>query len=254
MDKLFTQVQVVIMPRIEYHGKHLWYSVYGTGSHVVLMLPGAIGTAKSDFYVQLDPSHQNCLDFDKFKFVFIEPHGWGRLNQQREYHSGMLDDDAEYCHYIMQVSSTIPPVLIQFNILFYQHLGHHQFSIYAWSEGAKIALVMARTLGPSVVRCMVLQAVMTYSTELSTKRLMWSRNVHNWDREVLQNYVNAYNGDVARVSYLWNKHMDYVQTFDEIFPNGILGPVEEGLNKIDCPTLLIHGDKVCPIISKLFVF
>lgn len=91
------------MPEIEFDGKRVWYSVHGTGEHAVLVLPGAIGTVKSDFDVQLNPANAHCFDFFNFKWVFVEMHGWGQLNQERVYDPNILETDADYCHYIMQV-------------------------------------------------------------------------------------------------------------------------------------------------------
>lgn len=122
-------------------------------------------------------------------------------------------------------------------------MGCDQYSIYAWSEGAKVALLLAHRLGPEIIRSVVAQSVIPYQSPTSTKHFMWSRNVHNWDPAVLSRYSQAYDGDLQKVSILWNTHMDYIEAFEEYFPDGILGTPEEGLQQIQCPVLVIHGEK-----------
>lgn len=101
--KIQSNLSNIKMPEIGVDGMLVWYSEHGHGPHAVLVLPGAIGTAESDFDVQLNPASSHCFDFTKFKFVCIELHGWGRLNQQRIYDPNILERDADYCHHIMQV-------------------------------------------------------------------------------------------------------------------------------------------------------
>lgn len=124
-----------------------------------------------------------------------------------------------------------------------QFLGHEQYSVYGWSEGAKVALVLAHRLGPEVIRCAVAHSVIPYQSALSTRNLMWSRNVRNWDPAMLAKFAKAYGGDVDKVANLWNQHMDYVKGFENYFPDGLLGPLNEGLQQVKCPTLVLHGER-----------
>ena len=42
-------------------------------------------------------------------------------------------------------------------------------------------------------------------------------------------------GDLETATLVWGLHVDYYKTIDDI--------CEEGISKIRCPTLIIHGDR-----------
>ena len=136
-------------------------------------------------------------------------------------------------------------MLTMTNILhFLQNLGFDRYSIIGWSDGTKVSLMIGRMCGHGVVRSLVLQSVTTYYTQIFNKRLLWSRNVKNWERETMLKYSQAY-GNEARVAYLWGKFVDFmVDKFANQYPQGLLGPTEEGLAQVKSPTLVLHGDKV----------
>ena len=113
-----------------------------------------------------------------------------------------------------------------------------------WSEGAKVSLVLAHKYGSVKVRSLVLQGIITYASEIGTKHILWSRNMQNWDQKMLSKYIQAYGNDENKVTLLWDKHMDYTERIAEFFPNGIIGPIESGLTKVEPPTLVLHGNKV----------
>lgn len=84
------------------------YEIFGTGEHVVLIIPGAIGTAASDFPQQLsnDSSSEDCLDYLKFTFVAVELPGWGRsVPPERSFGPHTYRHDARCCLALMEVSA-----------------------------------------------------------------------------------------------------------------------------------------------------
>ena len=89
----------------EVNGQPLWYDVFGSGPHVVLLIPGGIGTAQSDFYLQLDASSKYCFDFTKFTVVCVELPGWGLSTPpSRKYGPDVFQVDVKCCTSLMQVS------------------------------------------------------------------------------------------------------------------------------------------------------
>ena len=125
-----------------------------------------------------------------------------------------------------------------------QHLGHTRFSVIGWSEGAKIALVLARIGGSALIRSCVLQGIITYSSKIGTKNMLWSRDVRKWDPKMLDRYITAYDDDEGRVTELWENQIEWIANLEKYFPLGILGVPEEGLTKVEPPTLVLQGDKV----------
>lgn len=104
---------------------------------------------------------------------------------------------------------------------------------------------MGRQMGPKI-KALILQGCVTYASDLNTKRILWSRDMQNWDYEMLKKYEQAYNNDLDRVEDLWQRHMDLaIDKYGQFYPQGLLGPPEDGFQKIQCPTLVLHGDRVC---------
>ncbi|CAG2180089.1 unnamed protein product, partial [Oppiella nova] len=81
----------------EVNGWPLWYDKYGTGPSPVLMIPGALGTGKMDFYEQLEGD--DALDLKKFTIIAVDPPGWGRSRPPvRAYNKDLYSNDVD-CYY-----------------------------------------------------------------------------------------------------------------------------------------------------------
>ncbi|KAI7684849.1 hypothetical protein SSS_03979 [Sarcoptes scabiei] len=103
---------------------------------------------------------------------------------------------------------------------------------------------MGRKFGDSRIKALILQGCVTYASDTSTKRILWSRDLQNWDQEMLKRYISAYDDDFDRVEDLWQRHIDFaIEKYGEFYPKGLLGPVEDGLKSIKCSTMILHGDR-----------
>lgn len=103
---------------------------------------------------------------------------------------------------------------------------------------------MARKFGGTRIKSLIVQGLMTFHTDSASKHIMWSRDLQNWDIELLRKYEQAYGDDIDRVEDLWQRHLDLaIENYDRYYPQGLLGPVQDGLRKIECPTLVLHGDR-----------
>lgn len=60
---------------------------------------------------------------------------------------------------------------------------------------------------------------------------------------MLGKYIKAYGDDEKKVTKLWDNHMNYTEKIEQFWPDGILGPLESGLAKVEPPMLVLHGDK-----------
>ncbi|CAG2170092.1 unnamed protein product, partial [Oppiella nova] len=82
------------------NGWSVWYEKFGSGPKPVLLIPGAIGTGRTDFYHQLEGD--NVLDFDLVTIIAVELPGWGRSRPPvRKYGTGVYDNDAQCLYELM---------------------------------------------------------------------------------------------------------------------------------------------------------
>ncbi|CAG2172512.1 unnamed protein product, partial [Oppiella nova] len=200
---------------VEVNGWSVWYEKFGSGPRPVLLIPGATGTGRSDFQHQLEGD--NALDFDMFTIIAVELPGWGRSRPPvRKYGTG--------------------------------ELGFNKYSILSWSDGTKVALLMA-TLYPQSVESLILTSVYTYITNESLKQLLSSQNVDNWHKDKLESYMKSY-GKKEVIQQLWTRFIKFAEYYNQYFPEN-----KNNYHLIKCRVLIIHGekDKMCELsqITKL---
>ena len=93
-------------------GTKINYCTTGNGGHVVLLLPGALGTARSDFTPQLE----GLNSLGKLTLVAWDPPGYGKSRPpNRTFPQNFFERDA----YVAKK--------------FMQSLGHDKFSVLGWS-------------------------------------------------------------------------------------------------------------------------
>ncbi|XP_054158078.1 valacyclovir hydrolase-like [Oppia nitens] len=204
---------------VEFNGWTIWYDKHGSGDIPVLMIPGAIGTARTDFYEQLEGD--DILDEDKFTIIAVDPPGSGRSRPPvRKYGSNLYDIDAQ-CFYQLMI-----------------HLGYESFAVIGWSEGATAALWMACKY-PKVITKMIISGVIAYPDTKVLTELRAIGSVKQWPRKRLDNYRKAYTSD-EEIAKLWDKQLMFYEHIRTYFPNDVN---EDNYRHIDFPVLIIHGDK-----------
>ena len=122
------------------NGIKLFYDSRGNGSHALLCIPGAMGTAKSDFTLQVD--HFGLRD--GFKIVAFDPRGYrnSRRPPERPFvGTSSFENDAKDAKVLMDA------------------LGIQKFSVLGWSDGGITGLILA-SLFPDAVKCLVVWGVM----------------------------------------------------------------------------------------------
>ncbi len=105
-----------------------------------------------------------------------------------------------------------------------------------WSDGAKIALIMAIQY-PSRIRSCIVWGIVTYATEKDIKAVLITRNIRYWGNDMIENYQKVYGNEWLDI---WNNHMNFLENIKDIFPEGIC---KNDLSKCKCPLLILHGDK-----------
>ena len=93
-------------------GTNINYCTTGNGGHVVLLLPGALGTGRSDFTPQLE----GLNSMGKLTLVAWDPPGYGKSRPpNRTFPPNFFERDAQAA------------------MKFMQSIGHDKFSVLGWS-------------------------------------------------------------------------------------------------------------------------
>lgn len=82
-------------------GKKIHFEKAGNGSHIILLMPGAIGTGKTDFLPQL-----NGLNPDLFTIIAWDPPGYGDSRPPEKDFNNFYANDAAMASKFMKVLSS----------------------------------------------------------------------------------------------------------------------------------------------------
>ncbi|CAG2172510.1 unnamed protein product, partial [Oppiella nova] len=123
--------------KVDINGWPICYEKFGTGAHIMLLIPGAIGTGRTDFNDLL--FGENALNMNALTIVAVELPGWGRSRPPiRQIGRNVFKNDAECCVQLME------------------SLGYNKFSVLGWSEGSRVALVLSANYPDSVTDMIVM--------------------------------------------------------------------------------------------------
>ncbi|XP_056096490.1 valacyclovir hydrolase isoform X2 [Rhinichthys klamathensis goyatoka] len=128
-----------VSDKMSVNGVNLHYHRAGDGKHAVLLLPGALGSAETDFGPQLEQ-----LDKKRFTLVAFDPRGYGHSRPpDRDFPENFFHRDAKDALDLMQA------------------LGFRRFSLLGWSDGGITALISA-SLNPELINQMVVWGANAY--------------------------------------------------------------------------------------------
>jgi len=200
-------------------GTKISYVEEGTGSHTTLLMPGALGTARTDFTPQID--HLNSKG--ELKLIVWDPPGYGesrppeRTWPKSPNHFYSRDADVA--------------------MDFMSKIGEEKFSILGWSDGAITALLMAGRY-PQNISKVIAHAGQSYYSETDMEKLMKVIDVSNWSARMREPMENMYGKENFPI--LWK---EFIEACKEIYDNNGGDICKAFLPKIQCPTLIVHGDK-----------
>lgn len=123
-------------------------------------------------------------------------------------------------------------------------LGFKLYSVLGWSDGAKIALLLAIQQQARVDK-LVVWGVVPNATEYDIKAVSMTRDINVFDPKAKKLYIDAYGQDLFE--QLWHKHVDYCVSFSGNAEQ--IWDIRTKMQTIKCPTLILHGDKD-PLIDK----
>ncbi|XP_028409790.1 valacyclovir hydrolase-like [Dendronephthya gigantea] len=191
----------------------LYYEKVGQGSKVLLCLPGAMGSTRTDFGPQLDQLKE------KFTVVAFDPRGYGKsIPPKRDFPLDFYHRDADDAVGLME------------------QLGYSKYSVLGWSDGGIFGLILAGKY-PSNVDRLVVWGCNASVTKEDLDLYEAIRDVSKWNPKMRQPLEDLY-GD--GVQGLWD---GWIDSLTSIFNECEGNLCKELLPKIICPTLIIHGEK-----------
>jgi len=177
----------------------------------LLLIPGALGTGAGDFRHQIGWFAERG-----FEVIAPDPRGYGGSRPpERDFPLDFYDRDAADMFALMSA------------------LGHQQFSVMGWSDGANIAVLMAAKK-PQTVTKLVVFGGQSFLTSEEIEAFNAIRKISDWSPRAAQAMRAIYGDDLGG---LWDRYVDgQVALFQA---GGNL--YRERLADVRCPTFVLHG-------------
>lgn len=188
----------------------------GKKDKALLLLPGALGSAQSDFKPQIEGLPDLLKDHT---IIAWDPPGYGKSSPPRKFHLDFYREDAEVAHKLME------------------KLDLPSYSILGWSDGGITGMIMSG-LYPKAVEKLVVWGSNAYIIEQETTIYESIRDVNNWSEKMRQPMESMYGKE--GFAQLWS---NWVDTLLQIYKERQGDLCREEVKKIDCPTLIVHGQK-----------
>ncbi|XP_062953705.1 valacyclovir hydrolase [Cynocephalus volans] len=205
----------VTSAKVAVNGVHLHYQRTGEGEHAVLLLPGMLGSGETDFGPQLEN-----LSKELFTVVAWDPRGYGHSRPpDRDFPVDFFERDAKDAVDLMKT------------------LKFQKVSLLGWSDGGITALIAAAKY-PSYINKMVIWGANTYVTDTDVKIYEGIRDVSKWSERTRKPLEALYGYDYfAKTCDKW---VDGIRQFTHLPDGGICRHL---LPLVQCPTLILHGEK-----------
>uniref|UniRef100_A0A3Q4BMW0 AB hydrolase-1 domain-containing protein n=1 Tax=Mola mola TaxID=94237 RepID=A0A3Q4BMW0_MOLML len=204
------------------NGVDLYYEQSGRGKHAVLLLPGALGSTRTDFGPQL-----KSLNKERFTVVGWDPRGYGQSRPpDRDFPSDFFERDAKDAVDLMKA------------------LGFARFSLLGWSDGGITALIAAAR-NPYLIRKMVVWGSNSFVSQHDLQLYEAVRDVSKWSARMRQPMEEVYGPEIF--AKMWEAWVHGIAQFAKR-PEGNI--CMELLPLISCPTFIIHGEKD-PMVPSL---
>ncbi len=207
------------------NGVQLSYEQHGTGPHALLCIPGALGSAQTDFSPQLE--HFGRQD-SGFTIVAFDPRGYGSSRPPgRSFHiepEHFLATDGHDGYQLMK------------------SLGFTEFSVMGWSDGGVSAIVLAANY-QHAVKSLVIWGSNAYVSPQDLELFETTRDIDNWSPRMRKPLEAIYGAGFPK---LWSAWIDSMKKTYETRKGA--GLCLEELAKVKCPMLVLHGEKdpICP--------
>ncbi|XP_074513473.1 valacyclovir hydrolase-like [Sebastes fasciatus] len=216
MGTLVLSISSVTSGRKHVNGVDLYYEQTGRGKHAVLLIPGSLGSVRTDFGPQM-----KSLNKERFTVVGFDPRGCGQSRPPaRDFPLDFFERDAKDAVDLMKA------------------LGYDKFSLLGWSAGGEAAMIAAAK-NPDVIRKMVVWGAGAYITLEQVEFFKALFATIQPSAEMMELY-----GEEVFLK-TWEACLETFTQFAKR-PEGSI--CLELLPLISCPTLIIHGEKD-PIVN-----
>jgi len=198
------------MPKLQLEDVAVHFESVGEGDPL-LLLPGALGTGIADFSEQISWFRRY------YHVVAPDFRGYGQSRPpERDYPLDFYQRDAEDMAALMTT------------------LGHEQFSILGWSDGANSGAIMAVRY-PERVKQLVVWGGNSYLSAEDLHIFQSMRSLSSWSERAIEPLRSVY-GD--QLQPLWER---YIVGLENLHTAG--GELyQSDLRKITCPTFILHGE------------
>lgn len=215
--------------QMELEGMKIFYQSRGSGASTLLLIHGAVGST-NDFLLQFS---EDCgLSKEEFTVVAYDLPGYGRSGEVKLPDEKMKEEPSlEYYELCARIGATLMA-----------KLNHRTYSVGGWSDGARVAALLAIKY-QSRVDALLLWGFVPVMDELSCRAIARTRDTSTWDEQVREYYSSIYGEQ--KFSDLWRKYVDFIISTLEL-PERF--DIRGELCKIKCPTLILHGTKD-PIVN-----
>ncbi|XP_061593306.1 valacyclovir hydrolase isoform X3 [Cololabis saira] len=197
------------------NGVDLYYEQTGGGKHALLLLPGALGSTKTDFGPQL-----KSLNKERFTVVGWDPRGYGQSRPpDRDFPPDFFERDAKDAVDLMKT------------------LGFNKFSLLGWSDGGITALIAAAR-NPDRINKLIVWGANSFVTKDDLKLYNQVRDVSRWSAKMRRPMEEVYGAQAF--AQTWEGWVDGIAQFAQRSEGSIC---RELLPLIRCSTLVVHGEK-----------
>lgn len=193
------------------------YVESGSGEKGVVLLPGALGTAWTDFKPQIEqlPAH-----LPGYKVIAWDPPGYGKSRPpDKSFGLDFYERDAEAAASLME------------------KIGFNKFSVLGWSDGGITGLILAGTK-PLTVEKLVIWGANAYITPAEADIYEKIRDVRQWSPRMKEPMEQTYGKEGFPA--LWSAWVDGMLNIYRQRNGDICKAV---LEKIQAPTFILHGAK-----------
>lgn len=197
---------------IQVNDQKIHFVKRGSGSHPLLFLPGALGTATSDFSPQIEN-----FDPDMFTIIGWDPPGYGQSRPPNRNFENFFNKDAD-----MAVATM-------------KNLGFEKFSMLGWSDGGITALI-ASARYPENINKLVIWGANSYIAKSDIEMIEQVADISKWSDRMRKPMEDTYGDSFPDMWLSW------VNAYKSYYANG--GDIcSDLLKNISAPSLVIHGAK-----------
>jgi len=201
--------------KINLNGQTINYVQTGSGPRKVLCFPGALGTIWSDFKPQVEK-----LDKNLFTIIAFDPAGYGDSRPPiRKFTPDFYHTDAKIATDFMKF------------------IGFDKFSVLGWSDGGICGMIMAAKY-PESIEKLVIWGSNSYVVKEEIEQYEKIRDISKWSGKMKAPLIEMYTE--KGFQDMWNGWCDALQ---EIYKSRNGNICKELVDKIQCPVLVLHGDK-----------